>query len=90
VTDPSTRTIILGAMPDSAIQTTRADGFRLGVLTVSNKTGAAIGALPRLGSDGAWHSRDFPNWTWSIWDAPKHHQALKPAYDSLKVLWGKE
>ncbi|HSE68816.1 MAG TPA: hypothetical protein VLB12_17615, partial [Gemmatimonadales bacterium] len=88
VTDPSTRTIILSAVPDGAIQTTRAEGFRFGVMTVATPNGRAVGAVPRLGSDGAWHAADFPNWTWSTWNSPKHHQALKPVYDSLKVLWG--
>jgi hypothetical protein len=90
VTDPSTGTIILGAVPDGAIQTTRTDGFRIGVMTVATQNGKAVGALPQLGSDGAWHAADFPNWTWSTWDSPKYHQALKPVYDSLKVLWGSE
>jgi hypothetical protein len=89
VTDPSTGTIILGAVPDGAIQTTRADGFRIGVMTVAIPNGKAVGALPRLGPDSAWHVADFPNWTWSGWDSPTHHQALKPVYDSLKVLWGR-
>ena len=90
VTDPSTGTIILGAVPDGAIQTTRTDGFRFGVMTVVTANGKPVGALPRLGSDGAWHAADFPNWTWNTWDSPKYHQELKPVYDSLKVLWGSE
>ena len=90
VTDPSTGTLILGAEPDGAIQTTRTDGFRFGVVTVAGPDRKPVRALPRLGPEGAWHAADFPNWTWSTWDAPKYHQELKPVYDSLKVLWGSE
>ncbi|HSR92953.1 MAG TPA: hypothetical protein VLK88_16735 [Gemmatimonadales bacterium] len=90
VTDPSTGTLILGAAPDGPIQTTRAEGFRLGVMTVAAQNEKPVGALPHLGSNGAWHAADFPNWTWNTWDSPKYHQELKPVYDSLKVLWGSE
>jgi len=90
VTDPSTGTLILGAVPDGPIKTTRAEGFRFGVMTVATQNEKPVGALPRLGANGAWHAADCPNWTWNTWDSPKYHQELKPVYDSLKVLWGSE
>ena len=91
VTDPSTATIILDATEDAGINTVHAQGFRIGALTARQPDlTAVLGALPLLGSDGAWHMKDFATYELPTWDTPRYHQRVKPVYDSLRVLWGKK
>jgi tetratricopeptide (TPR) repeat protein len=94
VSDPSTATILYEQKGDADIGTVRADGFRFGVVvtgkTVETGAGTIVETLPDLGQDGRWHAEAFPSWQWPTWTVPRYHQRLKPVYDSLKAVWGRE
>lgn len=94
VSDPSTRTVLYEERDDGDIGTATTDGIRVGVAVLGRQrtptdAWSVIGSLPKA-EQGTWQRRRFPTWLWPAWTTPKHHQRLKPVYDSLKALWERE
>lgn len=91
VSDPSSRTLLYEAQATGDRGTVQSDGFRIGAW--SYRKGPAptlVGAVPAPDHSGRWVREAFTTWTWTGWEAPRYHQRLKPVYDSLRALWGKE
>jgi hypothetical protein len=91
VSDPSSRTLLNDTRATGPIGTVRSDGFRVGVIVTGKGSGPRgaplIGALPAV-RKGRWPAAAFVTWRWPGWTMPRYHQHLKPAYDSLKTVWG--
>jgi hypothetical protein len=91
VSDPSTATLLFESGPvnyAAEIETARSDGLRVGAV-VASRDGTLLATLPAI-VEGRWQSRDFPSWDWQTWTTPRYHQALKPVYDSLRAVWGRQ
>ncbi len=92
VSDPSTGTILYEEHDAGDIGTVRSEGIRLGIalLRRGDEPGPGpqvLAALPEA-ENGEWRGTRFPTWRWPTWTTPRHHQRLKPVYDSLRALWG--
>jgi hypothetical protein len=87
VTDPSSRTLLYDRDSVGEFGTARAGDFHFGVMVWrKGSVPVVVQAVPAL-EGGSWRAADFPGWCWSGWNEPRSHAALKPVYDSLKLLW---
>jgi len=85
VTDPSTRTLLYETAPGDGFGTVPAEDWHIGVV-VTGPNGNARSALPGL--DTGWKLDAFTPWRWAPWETPRYHERLKPAYDTMRRVWG--
>jgi hypothetical protein len=77
VTDPSSRRVLTRVRRSGPFGTAITDGFRFVVAALDRRTGAARSRLDVL-----------EPYAWATWDAPVWHERLKPAYWTMRNVWG--
>ena len=89
VTDPSSRSVLDLDHRGEGFAATAGDGFRIGVVTYRKSAPPrVVGSIPALRAERRWSASDFPTWTWATWEEPVYHARLKPAYLTMRAVWG--
>ena len=79
VTDPSSRRVMVRYRRDGGgvFETARTDGFRFAVDAIGRESGAVVARL-----------EPEQTYAWPTWEVPTWHERLKPAYFTMRDVWG--